>query len=179
MYRLFIHVARALFITKGIEAPTEKDIFNSFIKYFISEGHISDSYKDLVALGVEKDLNGLVNHYNDVKNLLKAVKDLYQSMDNSLKFPRGKTIKEKTVAEPDGGSFLNVRKKDLRGVACPMNFVKTKIELAQINTGDLLEILLDDGESIENVPGSVEGEGHSVLSRDRTEDLYSRYRPSF
>jgi sulfite reductase (ferredoxin) len=172
VYRLFIHVARALLITKGIEAPTEKDIINSFIKHFIGEGHIIDSYKDLVDLGTAKDLNELVKHYIDVKRLLKSVKDLYQSMDNSLKFPKSKTIKEKTVAVSDVEPSLNVHKKDLRGVACPMNFVKTKIELSQINAGDLLEILLDDGEPIANVPGSVEGEGHRVLSQDRIADYW-------
>ena len=172
VYRLLIHVARALLITKGIEAPTEKDIFKSFIKQFIGEGHISDSYKDLVTLGAEKDLNELSKHYSDVKNLLKAVKDLYQSMDNSLKFPEDKTKKEKTVVKVDVEPFLNIRKKDLRGVACPMNFVKTKIELSQIAAGDLLEILLDDGEPIANVPRSAEGEGHKVLSQDRIEDYW-------
>jgi sulfite reductase (ferredoxin) len=52
--------------------------------------------------------------------------------------------------------------KDLSGVACPMNFVKTKMELAKIGSGEVLEILLDDGAPIDNVPKSVAGEGHKV-----------------
>jgi sulfite reductase (ferredoxin) len=54
--------------------------------------------------------------------------------------------------------------KDFRGVACPMNFVKTKIELSSLKSGDLLEIWLDDGQPIQNVPGSVRNEGHEVVS---------------
>jgi sulfite reductase (ferredoxin) len=49
-------------------------------------------------------------------------------------------------------------------VACPMNFVKTKIELATLKSGELLEIWLDDGQPIQNVPGSVRNEGHEVVS---------------
>ena len=46
-----------------------------------------------------------------------------------------------------------------------MNFVRTKLELASMQSGDILEILLDDGKPIENVPGSVKLEGHEVISQ--------------
>ena len=45
-----------------------------------------------------------------------------------------------------------------------MNFVKTKLVLETMSTGDRLNILLDDGAPIQNVPNSVELEGHKVLS---------------
>ncbi len=32
--------------------------------------------------------------------------------------------------------------KDLRGVACPMNFVKTKVELARMGIGDVFYEIL-------------------------------------
>jgi len=64
-------------------------------------------------------------------------------------------------------------KKDFRGVTCPMNFVKTKIELSKLKSDDILEILLDDGEPIENVPGSVKGEGHKILVQERIENYWS------
>jgi len=57
-----------------------------------------------------------------------------------------------------------VRVKDFRGVPCPMNFVKTKIELSTLKSGELLEIWLDDGQPIQNVPGSVRKEGHEIKS---------------
>lgn len=63
-------------------------------------------------------------------------------------------------------------KKDFRGVMCPMNFVKTKIALTPMKSGQLLEILLDDGAPIENVPGSVKGEGHTVVSTEKVEDYW-------
>ena len=52
---------------------------------------------------------------------------------------------------------------DLSGVPCPINFVKTKLKLEEIASGDLLEVILDDGEPIGNVPRAVKDEGHKVL----------------
>ena len=63
-------------------------------------------------------------------------------------------------------------KKDFRGVMCPMNFVKTKIALTPMQSGQILEILLDDGAPIENVPGSVKGEGHNILSTEKIENYW-------
>jgi tRNA 2-thiouridine synthesizing protein A len=53
-------------------------------------------------------------------------------------------------------------KLDLRGVTCPLNFVKTKLKLEEMQTGQVLEIILDDGEPIRNVPRSVKEEGHQI-----------------
>lgn len=63
-------------------------------------------------------------------------------------------------------------KKDFRGVMCPMNFVKTKIALTPMQSGQILEILLDDGAPIENVPGSVKNEGHTILSTKKVENYW-------
>jgi sulfite reductase (ferredoxin) len=63
--------------------------------------------------------------------------------------------------------------KDLRGVACPMNFVKTKMELARMKPKELLEVWLDDGAPIENVPGSVREEGHTILQQKRINGYWS------
>ena len=84
------------------------------------------------------------------------------------------------ATEPDGKSPFKgdlegpspTRTKDLRGVLCPMNFVRTKLELATLQSGDVLEILLDDGKPIENVPGSVRLEGHTVLSETQHTEGY-------
>ncbi len=63
---------------------------------------------------------------------------------------------------------------DLRGVACPMNFVKTRLRLDKMATGELLEVLLDDGEPIESVTSSVTSEGHAVESSTKIEANYHR-----
>lgn len=61
---------------------------------------------------------------------------------------------------------------DLRGVICPYNFVKTKLKLETMGHGQVLSVLLDDGDPIKNVPRSVENEGHTVLGQDRVGSSY-------
>jgi tRNA 2-thiouridine synthesizing protein A len=61
---------------------------------------------------------------------------------------------------------------DLRGVICPYNFVKTKLKLEAMGQGQILSVLLDDGDPIRNVPRSVSNEGHTILSQDRVDGSY-------
>ena len=60
--------------------------------------------------------------------------------------------------------------KNCKGVGCPMNLVYAKVELARLKPGQRLEIILDDGPPIKNVPGSVMREGHRVLEQYQHED---------
>ncbi len=61
---------------------------------------------------------------------------------------------------------------DLRGVICPYNFVKTKLKLETMKQGQVLSVLLDDGDPIKNVPRSVENEGHTVVAQERVDHAY-------
>ena len=53
---------------------------------------------------------------------------------------------------------------DLRGVKCPMNFVKTKLFLDKLPVDDLVAVLLDPGEPVESVTESIQAEGHQIVS---------------
>ena len=58
---------------------------------------------------------------------------------------------------------------DLRGTPCPINFVRTKLRLEQMTPGALLEVWLDAGEPIEQVPDSLAMEGYPIEAvEDRT-----------
>ncbi len=61
-------------------------------------------------------------------------------------------------------------KLDLRGVLCPLNFVRTKLALEDLEDGQVLEVVLDDGEPMRNVPRSVKEEGHKITHVQRLED---------
>ncbi len=54
-------------------------------------------------------------------------------------------------------------KLDLRGVPCPLNLVKAKLALEKVAVGDILEIEIDDGEPIQNLPVSLVRQGQEVL----------------
>lgn len=56
--------------------------------------------------------------------------------------------------------------KDLRGTKCPLNFIKAKVFLEDISSDKEVTFLLDDNESIDNVPNSLEREGHVIISSD-------------
>jgi TusA-related sulfurtransferase len=60
--------------------------------------------------------------------------------------------------------------KDCRGVGCPMNLVYTKVELAKLQSGQILEIFLDDGAPVNNVPVAAEKEGHQILEKKQLQD---------
>ena len=46
---------------------------------------------------------------------------------------------------------------------CPMTFVKVKVKLSKIEVGDILDVLLCEGEALENVSRSAEEQGHRIL----------------
>lgn len=58
---------------------------------------------------------------------------------------------------------------DLRGVLCPINFVKAKLKIESLETGQVLELFLDSGEPIQNVPKSIKEEGHKILEVKKEE----------
>lgn len=60
-------------------------------------------------------------------------------------------------------------KLDITREHCPMTFVKTKIQLSKLNTGDILEVLLTEGEPLENVPKSSREQGFNVLEVSHVE----------
>ena len=51
---------------------------------------------------------------------------------------------------------------DLRGTPCPINFVRTKMKLEQMAAGEMLEVWLDAGEPIEQVPDSLKMAGYTI-----------------
>lgn len=65
---------------------------------------------------------------------------------------------------------------DITDVVCPVTFVKTKVALEELEDGEILQVHLNDGEPVQNVPRSVKDEGHQILklvdNEDGTYELY-------
>ncbi len=55
---------------------------------------------------------------------------------------------------------------DITRDVCPVTFVKTKLELEELSAGEVLEVLIREGEALENVARSCEAEGHRILGRE-------------
>lgn len=63
---------------------------------------------------------------------------------------------------------------DITKEHCPMTFVRTKLKLAQMEKGDTLEVLLSEGEPLNNVPRSAQEQGYKVLSVEKVEGTTHR-----
>jgi tRNA 2-thiouridine synthesizing protein A len=59
---------------------------------------------------------------------------------------------------------------NLKGIVCPLNFVKTKLKLEEMQRGQILEVIIDDGESMRNVPRSLKEEGHKIIKVEQLRD---------
>lgn len=64
-------------------------------------------------------------------------------------------------------------KLDLRGTPCPINFVRTKLRLEQMAPGELLEVWLDPGEPVEQVPDSLKMEGYAIELLEDRHDFFA------
>jgi sulfite reductase (ferredoxin) len=86
LYAIALRSARALLITRGIEAPTDSAVFDNFRKHFIQAGLIGAGFEPVIAAAQQKDGDALDQLEEEVFGLLEAVEALYRSMDNSLRF---------------------------------------------------------------------------------------------
>ncbi|GHV63638.1 transcriptional regulator [Spirochaetia bacterium] len=59
---------------------------------------------------------------------------------------------------------------DITNVVCPVTFVKTKVALEELDDGQVLEVRLNNGEPIQNVPRSLKDEGHKVTNVTQSDD---------
>ena len=188
---------RMLLVTRGLDPRTDEDVYNGFEKEFIAAGIIPQKFK--VLTDKARNNESLIEQKPLIDELADLLNDLYQNMDDSLQFklPAEKTPVEQVAEEKNAEEKAPAEqvseekapaekasaaeetetiapdvKKDFRGVMCPMNFVKTKIALTPMQSGQILEILLDNGAPIENVPGSVKNEGHTILSTEKVENYW-------
>lgn len=58
---------------------------------------------------------------------------------------------------------------DLKGEVCPFTFVKTKLKLEELESGDTLVVTYDHEPAIGNVPRSLKSEGHKIISIEEIE----------
>ncbi len=61
---------------------------------------------------------------------------------------------------------------DLKGIACPLNFVKVKLKLEEMEKDQILEVILDNGEPIQMIPRSVKEEGQQILTVEKIDEKH-------
>lgn len=170
---LVYNAAGMLLVTRGIDPATDLDIYREFEKNFIDTGLVDEQFRSLVRAVLQNDLPVLAGQVEQAEALGLAMIQLYHRMDNRLRFSSESDDSDALLCGVEATAVENMVVTDLRGVICPMNFVKTKVALARIHAGERIEILLDDGEPIDNVPRSVKSEGHEIISRERSGSHWS------
>lgn len=199
LYDIIYSSSRMLLVTRGVEPKTTEEVFSFFIKHFIEYGFVEDEFRNIVTIARDNKGYDFSSRKDEIFALADRVITLYQSLDETLQFKDIKPKEKSTALEAPRGAppqvcnndatpktanggendtlsvkvsqgATGIKFKDLRGVACPMNFVQTKIQLSQMKSGEILEIWLDDGQPINNVPGSVRNEGHSILEQTQIDN---------
>jgi sulfite reductase beta subunit-like hemoprotein/TusA-related sulfurtransferase/uncharacterized protein (UPF0332 family) len=176
IYKAVVAAARAFLVTFGLEPKKDREIFAAFGKHIIEPGWVKPQTRELLDEAMDwriGDRESLEDLLPEVRDLAKRVEELFLSLDANLKF-RAEPIAADTAAATAESQKHAV---DLRGVACPLNFVKAKTALEKVPVGEVLEVLLDGGEPIRNVPGSFSGQGQDVVDvTDRGDHFCLRIR---
>jgi sulfite reductase (ferredoxin) len=162
VYRSVIAASRALLVTFGQEPGNDREIFASFSKHLIEPGWVDPKAQKLLDAAVDwrmGDIDSLVELAGEARGLTQRVDELFKSLDASLKF----TVEPVAGGDEPAPDESQSNLADLRGVACPMNFVKAKLALEQVEVGDVLEVLLDEGEPVRNAPASFADQGQEIL----------------
>ncbi len=172
IYRAIVASARALLVTAGLEPKKDREIFAAFGEHLIEPGWVKSTSAQLLDGAIDwrmGDRESLDDLLPQAQELIDRIEALFLSLDAGLKFtidPIEDKESAETIAE-------QTQTTDLRGVGCPLNFVKAKLELEKIEVGAVLKVLLDAGEPARNVPASFAGQGQEVLEVKETGDHFS------
>jgi len=172
LYKAVTAAARALLVTFGLEPKKDREIFAAFTEHLIEAGWVAGEAKQLLNAAIDwrmGDRSSIADLSVQAERLAKRVKELFLSLDANLQFKIAKVTRGNTVEKSEAEDHVI----DLRGVACPLNFVKAKLELEKIDVGRVLEVLLDDGEPARNVPESFANQGQEVLGAKSIGDHFS------
>lgn len=185
-YRAVLAAAKALLVTEGLEPSTDSETFIEFDSRIAQKGIVPSIYRDLNKkvgdLGPkETSAESAREKMVFAKGFVDACRAATDQMGKDLKLP---TVEEDqppatpapVETKPATPASTGAPVYDLRGVACPMNYVKTKLKLEMMDAGEQLEVWLDAGEPIQNVPMSLKNDGHKVLIQEALEPEASHYR---
>jgi sulfite reductase (ferredoxin) len=162
IHRALSATARALLPLFGLEVRKDREVFAAVSRYLIAPGWVARDTEPLLAAALDwrlGDRASLADLSDAAKAFHQRVRALFDSLDANLQFRLAPLENPQTTPVAVVTDAL-----DLRGVACPMNFVKAKVALEKIALGDSLEILLDAGAPINNVPASLRDQGQEILA---------------
>ncbi len=161
--------ARSLLVTRGLQAEEAAQTLELFQRHFVEE-QLVDSAAGGLILRAKTILSGEQTDRafqpTEVSRFVDAINQLYAGMDASLRFKPVASTLPAVVTDEQPTDKSPERQADFRGVVCPLNYVKTRMLLDQMRSGETLSVLLDEP-GTRNVPDSVRKDGHHVLTVDQ------------
>jgi sulfite reductase (ferredoxin) len=187
-YRAVLAAAKALLVTEGMDPSTDSETLSEFERRFAGRNVVPTSYRNLVTqiddLGPKDTTPDFARTKIDfARGFVEACKAATEQMGKDLKLkteqesaesPSQALQSSEASAGPSAPAGAPVY--DLRGVACPLNYVKTKLKLEMMDDGERLEVWLDAGEPIKNVPMSLRNDGHKILIQEPLEPEAAHFK---
>jgi len=165
LYDAVLLASRALLVTRGLEPRKDREVFEAFSEHLIVPGRVLSKTQNLLDAALDLklgDRDTLDDLRDEIELLINRVDELFQSLDSNLDFRVEPSKRQKVSQETSGSKPAN--EIDLRGVTCPMNFVRAKMQLSRTEVGHVLDVILDNGEPTRNVPSSFSEQGQEVVS---------------
>lgn len=174
LYDASVSSSRTLLVLKGIDTAKDREIFKQFNINFVETGYVNKSVVELFDTLLDYklgDVADITSKVTEVEYLYNKVKEMYGSLNGQLEIT---LLKEVLINESEEAPISkDYEVIDFRGVTCPMNFVKVKIQLSKIKSGEKRGFYLDDGDPIKNVPLSVSKEGNKIILIDNNYEGYN------
>jgi len=167
--RSLLATARAFLVSFGEAPEDDAEVLGLLLSNAGSDADLMKHFNAVQGAMMSIDLSdpaaGVTKFKEAQAAFVALAEKRFAAIPESKEQPKEKSEATKQVATSEQVTTL-----DLSGVACPMNFVKTKIKLATMPVGAQLLVILDDGEPIENVPLSLEEQGHKVIEKKQISD---------
>jgi sulfite reductase (ferredoxin) len=146
-YQAVLTASKALLVMEGVDPLSDLETQEEFEKRIIPKRGGFSYFTDLVnrlshlSQGDMK-AEAVKTQMGEARRFVEECQSSLNELGHSLE--EGKKPEEKQPAPSIGIT----EELDLKGVACPFNFVRTKLKLEEMESGDILAVILDDGEPI-------------------------------
>jgi sulfite reductase (ferredoxin) len=175
-----VRAADALLTTQGIQPQKAETTIREFRTLFVDSKKFYAPFSEYIEKWMTYDTTNLTEegaHFaiEEATLFVEEAHGVYGRMQIQQTEKKARPVE--TVKATPAPASVPVEEiadsLDLKGVECPYNYVRTKLRLEEMEIGQLLEITIDEGEPIRNVPASLRNDGQEIVD---TKKIGKHYR---